>query len=217
MKRSNPTVFLIPLIIVLIATLAVGYNHYRQNQANKALEASYQQALSIGNINGRSAPDFHLVDQNGKPFSLSNFRGKVVVLSFIDPECVDICPILSAEIRQANSLLGSSAAKNVAFVAVNVNQYHASTKDVMDFTKAHGLDSLANWYFGTGSTKALEAIWKNYGIQVTPAKTGDIQHSSFVFFIDKTGHERYIAGATADKAAMNTWAHGIAFYVKKIS
>jgi cytochrome oxidase Cu insertion factor (SCO1/SenC/PrrC family) len=217
MKRSQPTVFLIPLIIVLLAVLAVGLYRHQQNQANQALESTYQHALSIGDIDSRTAPDFHLIDQNGKSVSLSNFRGKVVALSFIDPECVDICPILSGEIRQADGLLGSSDRLNVEFITVNVNQYHASVKDMLDYSKAHGLEDMVNWHFVTGSTEALQAVWKNYGIDVKPAKTGDIEHSSFVFFIDKNGHERYIAGATADKAAIDTWAHGIAYYVHKIS
>jgi cytochrome oxidase Cu insertion factor (SCO1/SenC/PrrC family) len=216
-NRNKPTVFLIPLVIVLIAVIAVGIYRYHQNQAKKALEATYQHALSIGDINNRAAPDFKLTDQNGKSVTLSSFRGKVVVLSFIDPECTDVCPILSAEIRQADGLLGPSADSNVEFVAVNVNQYHASTRDMLEYSKAHGLDKMANWHFVTGSTTALQAVWKNYGIKVVPAKTGDIEHSSFVFFINRSSHERYIAGATADKAAIDTWAHGIAFYVKEIA
>lgn len=39
------------------------------------------------------APEFRLTDQNGAAVSLSDFRGKVVVLSVLDPECTDVCPI----------------------------------------------------------------------------------------------------------------------------
>ncbi len=215
MKRNAPTVFLIPLIIVLLAALLVGYNHYRQQQAATALQATYQQALSIGSAGNHLAPEFRLTDQHGQSLTLSYFRGKVVVLSFIDPECVDVCPVLSAEFRDASTLLGAKNA-NVAFLAVNVNPYHASTADMFAYSTAHGLNSLENWHFVSGSASALKAIWHDYGIMVKPVPTGDIQHSSFVFFIDKTGHEVYLAGATANKAAISTWAHGITFYANQL-
>ena len=40
-----------------------------------------------------SLPSFTLTDQFGKRVSLRSLRGKVVVLSFNDPECTTICPL----------------------------------------------------------------------------------------------------------------------------
>ncbi|MDB6115897.1 MAG: thioredoxin family protein [Lacunisphaera sp.] len=36
---------------------------------------------------GRAAPDFTLTDINGKPHSLSEYKGKTVVLEWVNPEC----------------------------------------------------------------------------------------------------------------------------------
>jgi hypothetical protein len=36
---------------------------------------------------GRAAPDFTLTDINGQPHSLSEFKGKTVVLEWVNPEC----------------------------------------------------------------------------------------------------------------------------------
>ncbi len=36
--------------------------------------------------------DFTLTDGNGKPFSLSSLKGKVVILSFGFTNCPDVCP-----------------------------------------------------------------------------------------------------------------------------
>ena len=64
---------------------------------------------------------------------LVGLRGKVVVLEFMDPHCVDICPIVSQEFVDAYHDLGPLAAK-VVFVAVNVNQYHATVADIAAFS-----------------------------------------------------------------------------------
>src|SRR5215469_11288263 len=45
---------------------------------------------SLGN---KPAPDFKLVNQFGQPMSLSQFRGRVVMLGFEDSECTTVCPL----------------------------------------------------------------------------------------------------------------------------
>ena len=72
----------------------------------------------------RPAPGFTLTDQDGRVLPLSAFRGKVVVLEFMDPHCTDICPIVSAEFT------------NAVFAAVNVNQYHHGVADVAAYSRA---------------------------------------------------------------------------------
>jgi cytochrome oxidase Cu insertion factor (SCO1/SenC/PrrC family) len=42
------------------------------------------------------APDFRLMDQHGDLVSLSDFKGKVVVLTFFDSQCQDVCPLTAA-------------------------------------------------------------------------------------------------------------------------
>ena len=41
-------------------------------------------------LGGEPAPDFRLVNQFGQPMSLSQFRGRVVLLGFEDSECTTV-------------------------------------------------------------------------------------------------------------------------------
>ena len=52
------------------------------------------------------APGFQLTDQNGQPVSLASLRGKVVLMTFLDPVCTTDCPIIGAEMKEAGVLLG---------------------------------------------------------------------------------------------------------------
>ncbi|MBO0820584.1 MAG: redoxin domain-containing protein, partial [Nocardiopsaceae bacterium] len=46
--------------------------------------------LDLGSSLGDSpAPDFRLTNQFGQPMSLSQFRGKVVMLAFVDSRCTN--------------------------------------------------------------------------------------------------------------------------------
>ena len=64
--------------------------------------------------------DFHLTDHTGKPRSLADFRGKVVVLFFGYTHCPDICPATLADLAQAMRLLGKDAERvQVLFVTLD--------------------------------------------------------------------------------------------------
>ncbi len=140
------------------------------------------------------APDFRLVDQTGTPRSLSDFRGRVVVLSLLDPDCTDICPIYAAHFRLASQALGEDAAK-VAFLAFNANDERTSIEDVMAATRKWGVDEIPAWHFLTGSAETLRAVWKAYGIAGSslpkPGKPDEKQHSPAIFIIDQAGERRW--------------------------
>jgi protein SCO1/2 len=166
------------------------------------------------------APDFSLRDQHGKAFSLSAFKGHPVVLEFMDPNCVDICPIVSQEFVDAYRDLGP-AGGGVVFLGVNVNPFHTDVASMAAYSDAHGLNKLASWHFLTGPVSALQSVWQHYNIAVSaPSATADVTHTSVVYFIDAAGQARYVAFPMSDHAADGTsylpagptasWGRGIA-------
>jgi cytochrome oxidase Cu insertion factor (SCO1/SenC/PrrC family) len=183
--------------------------------------------MALSPIPVKLAPTFTLVDQNGHTLSLSSFRGRVVVLEFMDTHCTDICPIVSQEFIDAYHNLGA-AATHVVFVAINVNKYHARVADVAAFSKEHQLNSIPSWHFFTGSVAALSSVWKKYGILVQArSPNADIIHSSFVFFIDPNGQERYLANpmdyhtstgvAYLPTGQLTSWGQGIALVARSLT
>jgi protein SCO1/2 len=64
--------------------------------------------------------DFSLLDPDGKVRSLSDFKGKVVVVFFGYTQCPDVCPTTLTEMQQVMTLLGPQADKvQVLFVTVD--------------------------------------------------------------------------------------------------
>jgi len=136
------------------------------------------------------APSFTLTDQNGKAVSLSDLRGKVVAMTFLDPVCTSDCPIIAQEFKQADAMLGSAASK-VELVAVVANPIYRSTAVIRAFDRAEGLTHLANWLFLTGSLPELRRAWSEYSIQLAVEPGGSmVAHSDLAYVIDATGHTR---------------------------
>src|SRR5215470_367064 len=166
------------------------------------------------------APAFTLTDQAGRTMQLSALRGKAVVLEFMDPHCTDICPIVSQEFVDAYHQLGPAAGK-VVFIAINVNQYHASVADMAAYSRQEALNTIPSWHFFTGPLPALKNAWRDYNIEVqAPSPDADIVHTSALYFIDSQGREAFLAAPMVDHTKKGTaflpakqvaqWATGIA-------
>ncbi len=183
--------------------------------------------MQLSPLPHRPAPGFTLTDQNGRAMALSALRGKVVVLEFMDPHCVDICPIVSQEFVDAYRDLGRAAGR-VVFAAINVNQYHASVGAMASYSREHGLTVIPSWHFFTGSLPALQAAWRNYGIVVqATSPNADIIHTSAIYFIGPTGQEMFLSSPMVDHTRKGTaylpagqlteWGHGIALIASHLA
>jgi len=66
------------------------------------------------------AKNFALTDADGKPRTLQDFKGKVVVLFFGYAQCPDVCPTTMSEMAQVKQQLGKDGDKlQVLFVTVD--------------------------------------------------------------------------------------------------
>ncbi len=187
---------------------------------------SLAQLMGLSTLPNQPAPNFTLTDQHGRTISLADLHGRAVVLEFMDPYCVDICPIVSQEFIKAYHDLGPAAA-GVVFVAVNVNRYHHDVASVAAYSQAHRLNGLPSWHFLTGSPSALRKVWRDYHVSVTaPSRNADVIHTSLAYFIDPSGLERYIAFPMVDHRAgvaylpagpMSRWGRGISLVSKSMT
>ncbi len=130
------------------------------------------------------APDFHLHDQAGRMVSMTGLRGRVVALTFLDTQCLQMCPLQAAAIASAQSQLGSGAGLTV--VVVSVRPDADTPAAIAGFVHAHGLAEVL-WLNGTRSE--LSAVWNSYGVGVQVA-SGTIEHTSVIYLIDRAGSER---------------------------
>jgi protein SCO1 len=138
------------------------------------------------------ASDFQLTDQNGSIISLSDFRGKVVVLTFIDPKCTDTCPITAVHFREVHRKLNPEEATEVVFLGVNVNTEASSVTEMLETTRAWHLDEIPGWHLLTGSQDVLAPIWKDYGVSAVHSHDGNsIMHTPGTFLIDTSGQKRW--------------------------
>jgi cytochrome oxidase Cu insertion factor (SCO1/SenC/PrrC family) len=136
------------------------------------------------------APGFSLTDQDSQTVSLASLRGKVVLMTFLDPVCTTDCPIIAQEFKQAGQMLGARDS-SVELVAVVANPSYRSTAFTQAFDRQEGLATVPNWRYLTGSLSQLSAIWRQYGITVENLPAGAMAaHNDLAVVIDPAGHIR---------------------------
>jgi cytochrome oxidase Cu insertion factor (SCO1/SenC/PrrC family) len=151
------------------------------------ISASVGSMMALQTVKPTPAPAFSLTSASGTHVSLATFSDKIVVLSFFDGACDDICPIVESEIRQADRVLAAKGdASKVEFLTVNTDPLRTSISTMSVAEK--GLAGLSNAVLLTGSLKDLNPVWSAYGvtIEAQPA-SGVVSHSELMDFIRPGG------------------------------
>ena len=144
----------------------------------------------------RAAPDFALKGSDGSELKLSRYRGKVVALGFGYTNCPSVCPTTLAYLAQVRKKLGSAAADfQVVYVTVDPDRDNAAS------LKGFLASFDPTFVGGTGTAQQLAEVRKAYGITVSdkiyvdkmPKSSYFLDHSSFVYLIDRQGALRAMA------------------------
>ena len=172
--------------------------------ATRSLHAPLAAFMGMSTGPAHAAPAFTLDDLSGRATAVPA-PPRVVVLTFFDATCNDICPVLAAEIEQADADLGARAAQ-VEFVTVNTDPA-ALAPSAAAPVLGTGLGALPNWRMVTGPLSTLDAVWKDYGVSISVAtQTGRVAHNDVMAFIDSRGALRARATPFADESAAGTYS-----------
>jgi protein SCO1/2 len=143
--------------------------------------------------------DFTLRDEAGRGVSLSDFRGRVTVLTFLYTTCEDTCPVTATTIRGALDDLGH----DVPALAVSVDPANDTPRSALRFLSQRRLNG-GRMRFLLGDRAQLAPVWHAYGIRPQGA---DFEHSAYVLLIDRTGRQR--VSFPVDKLVSEDLAHDI--------
>src|SRR4051794_37663475 len=192
------------LIVIVVALAGARARGFSSNNASDKAPAQDPSGLQGTSLGGGSAPDFRLTDQFGQTVSLSQFKGKPVIVTFLYTHCPDQCPLTAEKLHAVMLNLGSNA-QNVAVLAVSTDPKRDTTAAALNFSKVHKMENY--WHYLLGTHDQLSPIWSSYAVYAAPTPTstgGTVAHTSAIFIIDKQGHERVYFGDTASIAQLTT-------------
>ena len=132
------------------------------------------------------APHFTLTSQDGAEVSLTDFRGKVVAVTFIYTLCSSTCPVLTPMMSLVQDRLGADFGKRVAFISITVDPERDTPEVLKLYAESFGAD-LRGWAFLTGSAENIREVTRRYGVFAAKTADGDVDHSFLTSLIDPHG------------------------------
>lgn len=191
---------MIRLIMVFVFCLSVVSNVAAESTVTKSTETK-STALKSGVFDPpRMAPDFSLPSSRDNQFTLSEQRGKLLVLGFGFTNCPNVCPMTLANLAQVYKNLGALAGQ-VQVVYMTVDPERDTPARLREY-----LTNFNSHFVGvTGSADELAAVRQAYGIIAKKEvhKNGgnyEVHHSSYIYLIDRDGLLRALVpfGKSAD-------------------
>lgn len=183
------TLALAAVVVVIVAGSPGGGRGSRPASIASASdgESSFQGAAFPGAI---AAPDFTLRNEHGEPVSLSAYRGRVVMLTFLYSTCGDTCVVIGEQIRGALNELEEAHARAPAVLIVTADPRADTPANVARFLAEVSLKGRVQYL--TGTPGQLRAVWRAYAIK--PASDGAALFDEYapVLLIDGSGDKRVL-------------------------
>ena len=160
------------------------------------------QARFEGSIRPPGIPpsDFRMTDQDGKVATLSEYRGRPVVVTFLYTTCEDTCPLTAQQIRGALDELGGG--DDVPVLIFSVDPPRDTPERARRFLAEQRVTGRMR--FLLGPERELRRQWKAYGIQ---RQSEDLEHSAWVVLLDRQGRQRI--GFPADRVTPDALANDL--------
>lgn len=135
------------------------------------------------------APAFRLINQHVKPVALADFRGKVLIVTFLFTHCTDVCPVLPQMLARVDERLSEAQRARLHFIGISVDPVHDTPERLRSFMQQRSLSD-QRWTLLTGSVAALSNVAADYGVVVRPDPRAGFVHNTVFVVIDGHGRER---------------------------
>ena len=144
---------------------------------------------------GDAVPDFRLLNQSGRTIHLAQFKGRVLLLTFIYTRCPlgDFCPRMSRNFAEIDKALAADPALYAKTHLLSISfDPKFDTPAVLKsyggaYTGLYTKERFAHWDFAAPPADELAALTQFFNVGVTPGEGQSLTHSLSTVLIGKDG------------------------------
>jgi len=136
---------------------------------------------------GDPVPDFSLTDQANKEVHLSQFRGKVVALTFGYSRCPNpnYCLRLSNNLGRVERRFHEKAGRELVLMTIAIDPEHDQGATLTEYANSFHADA-DDWHFLTGQVADVKTVAAMFGVNFWSSE-GLLTHTLHTVIIDRKG------------------------------
>jgi protein SCO1/2 len=147
---------------------------------------------------GDAVPNFKLINQNGRTIHLGQFKGRVLLLTFIYTRCplADYCPRMSRNFAEIDKALQADPAlyAKTHLLSISFDPKYDTPAVLKSYGGAYTgrftKEKFEHWDFAAPPVDEMAALTEFFGVGVTPGDSGTLTHSLSTVLIGKDGKIR---------------------------
>jgi protein SCO1/2 len=144
---------------------------------------------------GDDVPNFKLINQDGKTIHLGQFKGRVLLLTFIYTRCplADYCPRMSHNFAEIDKALQATPAlyAKTHLLSISFDPKYDTPAVLKSYGGAYTgqftREKFQHWDFAAAPVDEMAALTQFFCVGVTPGDSGTLTHSLSTVLIGKDG------------------------------
>lgn len=135
---------------------------------------------------GNNIRDIALLNRDGKPVRLADYRGKPMLVNFMYSGCFEVCPTLSKNLQKAiEGLVSRVGADKFTVISIGFNQPFDSPAAMKTFALQNGI-RLPNWDFLSPAKALVPELTQEFGFSYVQTLAG-FDHINQITLVDSQG------------------------------
>lgn len=135
---------------------------------------------------GNSVRDIAMLNRQGNPVRLADYRGKPMLVSFMYTGCFEVCPTLTKNLQKSiEGLVSRVGADKFTVISIGFNQPFDSPQAMKSFATQNGI-SLPNWDFLSPAPALVPELTREFGFSYVQTLAG-FDHINQVTLVDSQG------------------------------
>jgi protein SCO1/2 len=174
-------------LFVALCSNFVGCKDESSDVKQTVFELTADETKVIGK-NIYELPDKGLVDEEGEPVSLNDYKGKKLFMTFIYTSCPmkKMCPLLTQKTAKVQNALSENQLEDTRFVVFTFDPKTDTPEKLKKYGKERGID-FKTADFITGSTKTLSSLMQTFEISASQKDDGTFAHNMRVYLVNSDG------------------------------
>jgi len=134
-------------------------------------------------LNELSAKDYTFLNQDSTRVSFpSDYKNKIVVMSFIYTHCPDICPLTTNNMQHLQDTLATDGIQNVKFVTLTFDPNRDTPHVLKEYASIRGIN-FKDWDFLSGTKANTDSVLYSMDIRYFPGDSSYTKDGELIYYI----------------------------------